>query len=82
MKTALSGLKNMSRAAYRVFFGGLALSVCLMLLAVLTAASAGPYSAATRRIFTQAATLERGALACFTCTAFLASFAEERLGRR
>ena len=82
MKLALSALKNMSRPAYRIFFGGLAASVCLLLFAVLTAASAGPYSAATRHVFTQAITLERGALACFTCTAFLASFAEERLGRR
>ncbi len=82
MKLAITGLKTMSRAAYRVFAGGLALSCCLMLLAVLTAAAAGPYSAATRRFFIEASALEHGALACFACTAFLSAFTEERLGRR
>ena len=81
MRTALSGLKRMSRAAYRILAYGLAASSCLLLFAVLTAASAGPYSAATRHVFTEAAMLERGALACFFCTAFLSAFAEERLGQ-
>lgn len=82
MRLALSALAHMSRAAYRIFAGGLALSCCLLLFAVLTALSAGPYTAATRNLYLEAALFERGALACLFCTAFAAAFAEERLGRK
>ncbi len=82
MKLALTGLRQMSTIASRIFTGGLLAACALLLFAVLTALSAQPYSAATYHLFRQAEQLESAARVTLFCTVFLAAFAEERLGRR
>lgn len=81
MKQFFLSLRRMCSPTRWIFTGGLLFACCLLFFALLTLYTAGPYSSATRSIYAEAATLERGALVCLTCAGFLGTFAQERLGR-